>query len=171
MHLILLTRGIKEQRDRWVKFMQTQMFWWKRQPLLKDESGNFIKTGEDEEGNPTYKRGKEQTMRVQGALRPLELWSYVFPEECLPEVLAMLNLHQNKKQRPEIRNWGWFLRKMMRLLPLPKMPKEIADKHFQEITDKFIPMDAMAVYPIGIKKDYKKDLIFHNGEGWYQEGL
>lgn len=142
------------------------MFGWKRQPLIKDKDGNFIKK---EDG--TYERGEEQFTKVQGALRPLELYSYVFPEECLPEVLAMLNNHKNEANRPEVKNWSWFLRKIMKLKPVPKMPKEIADKDKWQITDKYVPMDAMAVYPIGIKSDYKKDMIFPNGEGWYQEGL
>lgn len=171
MHLLLLTRGIQQQRDLWKKFMETHMWWWKRRPLLKDKDGKFIPDGIAEDGTPKYKRGEEVTTKVQGALRPLELCSYVFPEECLPEVLAMLNAHKNEPNRPEVKTWSWFLRKMMKLLPVPKMPKEIADKEKWEITDKYVPMEAMAVYPIGIKKDYKQDMIFPNGEGWYQEGL
>jgi len=146
--------------------METHMFWWKRQPLLKDKDGKFI---QKEDG--TYERGKEVITKVQGALRPLELYSYVFPEECLPEVLAMFNMHKNETIRPEVKTWSWFLRKMMKLLPVPKMPDDIAKKERWEITDKYLPMEAFCVYPIGIKKDYKTDMIFPTGEGWYQEGL
>jgi len=33
MHFVFATRGIKHQRDIFVKFMQTQMFKWKRKNL------------------------------------------------------------------------------------------------------------------------------------------
>lgn len=57
-----MTRGVKHWRDIFVQFMQTQMWAWKRKNL---------------------KTKKWETTAVQGALRPVELWEYVFPEECL----------------------------------------------------------------------------------------
>jgi len=161
--------------------METQMFWWKRQQVLKDKDGKFIKK---EDG--TYERGPEELSQVQGSLRPLELWSYVTPENeiigkkpdgsflerpMIQTLLAMWNMHKNDKIRPEITNFSWILRKMMRLKPIPRMPDDIANKERCQITDKYTPMEAFCVYPIGIKSDYTKDMMFPNGEGWYQEGL
>ena len=94
MHFVILTRGAPEQVDVWKKFMETQMFNWKRKPLLKDDKGNFIPDGVDEKGNPKFKRGNDEFTRVQGALRPISFYEYVFPEECLGEVLAMMNIHK-----------------------------------------------------------------------------
>lgn len=180
MHLILMTRGISQQRDMWVQFMNSQMFWFKQQPLLKDAQGNFLKNADG-----TYQRGPETWTKVQGALRPYEFWEYVFPEESLPynptlpvevrtqtlpQVLAMLKNHQNAKMRKEVATPAWFMRKMLGLSPVPEMHPEVANKDFTQITDKYIPMEAMAVYPIGIKKDPIKDHIFKD-VGFYQEGL
>ena len=174
MHFILLTRGIQHQVDIWKQFMQTQMWWWKRQPLLKDEKGQYIPDGVDEDGNPKYKRGPEQMTRVQGALRPMQLWEYVLPEECLPELLATMNLHQMGKLRKEMIPIAWSLRKAMGAKPVPVFP-ELQGKTPQELTQRFIPIDAVATYPIGVRYDKKQDFIFNKGtpqeEGWYQEGL
>jgi len=167
MHLILMTRGIQQSRDVWKKFMETQMFDWKRQPLLKDDKGNFIK---NEDG--TYKRGPDQFTRVQGALRPIEFWEYVFPQESLQEVLAMQNpVHKVYDQlRPEVNRFAWLLRKMTGAHKIPDMP-ELKKKESWEITKKYVPMMGMGVYPIGIKDDITADIIFPGNERWYQEGL
>jgi len=184
MHLILMTRGIQESRDRWKKFMESQMFLWKRQPLLKDAEGKYIPDGIDENGQPKYKRGPEEVTKVQGALRPIELWEYVFPFEGVKiqdgkmvssnnfhEVLAMQNAHNCFPLRPEVNNFSWVLRKMMGAEKIPKIPDEVKNAHQQDITTKFIPMSGMAVYPIGIKRDVTQDFIFPGGEAFYQEGL
>ena len=126
MHLYFITRGIKQQRDLFVNFMQTQMLPWRRKNL---------------------KTGKEEVCMVQGALRPVELWEYVFPEECLPDVLTMLEIHKMNH------NWGLSeykrkaLRKMLGngVMPIPK---------FEPVKNKrFIEKRGVAIYPIGIKKD------------------
>ena len=180
MHLILMTRGISQQRDMWVQFMNSQMFWFKQEPLLKDDKGNFIKNPDG-----TYQRGPAQWSKTQGALRPYEFFEYVFPSESLPynpalpvevrtqtlpQVLAMLQNHKNEKIRKEVAVPAWFMRKMLNLKPVPEMHPEVANKDFTQITDHFIPMEAMAVYPIGIKEDPIKEHIFGN-VGFYQEGL
>ena len=137
MHLVLLTRGAPEQVDIWKKFMETQMFNWKRQPLLKDDKGNYIQDGENEDGSPKFKRGNEEFTRVQGALRPIQFYEYVFPEECLGEVLAMMNIHKEAslKLRPEVATPAWFVRKIMKLKPVPIIP-ELQDKETWQITNK-----------------------------------
>ena len=174
MHLILLTRGINQEVEIWKTFMQSQMFWWKRQPLVKDEKGQYIPDGTNEDGTVKYKRGAEQTTRVQGVLRPIQLWEYVIPEECLPELLAAMNLQNTGKLRPEVNKVAWMLRKGMGAKPVPQFP-EIVGKTTEQLTSRFIPHNAVATYPIGVKYDKKQDFIFNKGkpyeEGWYQEGL
>jgi len=171
MHFVILTRGAPEQVDIWKKFMETQMFNWKRQPLKKDEKGNFIKK---EDG--TYERGADEFTRVQGALRPIQIYEYVFPEECLGEVLGMMNIHKAEtlKLRPEVATPAWFLRKIMKLKPVPVI-HEIQDREPYQITNKWVPTTTVATYPIGIRSDFKKDFIFTLGDGskqgYYQEGL
>jgi len=125
-HVVFATRGIKHERNRFIMFLQSQMFWWKRKNL---------KTGQDE------------VCRVQGALRPIELWEYVVPEECLDEVLTMLNVDEKGEVHPvtaKLNRWG--LRKMLGLEPV---------KYTRVATDKFVPRDGVALYPIGIKRDVK----------------
>jgi len=167
MHLVLMTRGINQQFELWKKFMETHMFWWKRQPLLKDEKGEYLK---NEDG--TYKRGADELTKVQGALRPIQLFEYVFPKECLGEVLAMLNKHKEGelKLRPEVNTPAWVLRKLMKLKPIPVIP-EIQNKEKWQITDKYTPSETMGIYLIGIKDDPIQDYIFGKEGGWYQEGL
>ena len=176
MHFVILARGAPKEFQMWREFMNSQMFWWKRQPLLKDDKGNFIPDGKDENDNPKYIRGPEEVTRVQGVLRPIQFFEYVFPKECLPEVLAMMKIHNaaDLKLRPEVAGPAWFVRKLMKLKPVPVIP-EIQGKNPQDITTKWVPTNAVATYPIGIREDFKKDFIFKlpNGatEGWYQEGL
>jgi hypothetical protein len=143
--------------------MQTQMFNWRTKPLLKDEKGNYLKNPDG-----TFQRGEEQVTSVQGALRPIQLFEYVFPEECLPEVLAMMNLHKDYNNlRPEVAKLAWLLRKGLGAQKIPEMP-EIQNKSSLEITRKFVPTSGVAVYPLGIKTDPKKD---YPEFGTYQEGL
>lgn len=157
MHLILMTRGIQQSRDVWKKFMETQMFNWKRQRLTKKEDG-------------TFERGAWEMTRVQGALRPIELWEYVFPQESLQEVLAMMGQQKNAyHMRPEITNFAWVMRMMMKAKKLPDLG--IQDKQTHEITQKFVPMSGMAVYPIGIREDAIADIDFGKEGAWYQEHL
>lgn len=163
MHLIMMVRGIQQQVDLWKMFMQTQMFAWKRQRLLKDKDGKYIKKPDG-----TYERGPEEQTRVQGALRPIQLYEYVFPEECLKEVVPMLNMHDIKSVRPEVNNFAWILRKMMKLTKLPDFP-EMKGKQQTEITGRYIPChNGVAVYPIGIRSDGKQDFPNY---GYHQEGL
>jgi len=123
MHLYFLTRGVKHFRDVFVTMMQSQMWKWTRKNL---------------------KTGKDEVVQVQGALRPIELWEYVFPEECLDEVLTVLKA---KDTVNILGARGAALRKA-----LGKDVKKVPE--YKEIpTNKFVEATAVAVYPIGIKKD------------------
>lgn len=165
-----MTRGISHSRDMWKKFMETQMFNFRQKPLLKDAQGNFIPDGVDANGQPKYKSGEETIARVQGALRPIELWEYVFPQESLQEVLAMMEMHKTyDKLRPEVQNYAWIMRKLTGAKKIPDMP-ELKKKESWEVTQKHIPMLGMCAYPLGIKEDNVQDYIFGN-DGFHQEGL
>lgn len=166
MHLVLMTRGIQQQVDLWKTFMQTQMWNFEQTPLLKDKEGNFLK---DDKGD--YIRGEKRVTRVQGALRPIQLWEYIVPEQSMPEVLAMLNQHKYADLRPGVSHSAWMLRKMMGLKPVNQYRvKEHQTKSYHELTQKYIPHEAVATYLIGIKEDITKDFIFGK-DGFYQEGL
>ena len=129
MHLYFLTRGIKQQVELFLKFMESQMFNWKRKNL---------------------KNKKDEIMPVQGALRPVQLWEYVFPEESLPDVLAMLDIREDGTKDVLGKTKDAALRKMLgkgvEKVPSYKLPK----------TKRFIPMGGVAIYPIGIKKDVRQ---------------
>ena len=132
MHFFFLTRGVKQQRDLFVKFMETQMWKWKRKNLTT---------------------GKDEFIQVQGGLRPLELWEYIFPDECLDEVLTVLELDENGKNRWALgRTKSAILRKALgkgtegnKIKPVPKFKKAK--------TNKYVELRGVAVYPIGIKED------------------
>ena len=169
-----MVRGINQSFEIWKKFMETMMFDWKRQPLLRDEKGEYIKNPDG-----SYKQGPDQYTKVQGSLRPIQLFEYVVPQESLQEVLAMQNLHKTYDQlRPEVKPIAWTLRKLLGAKKIPDMP-DLKAKESWQVTNKFVPMDTVAggtaVYVIGMKNDITQDFIFDMGhgrtEGWHQEGL
>ena len=176
--LILVTRGVQQQRNIWKQFMSSQWFNWIRRPLLKNEKGEYIR---DEKGE--IKKGEGELTRVQGVLRPIELYEYVFPkngvkiqngklisieDKNLKEVLAMMNLQNSYDNlRPEVQPLLWLLRKGMKLKKIPNFT-DIKNKETFQITDKLVPMDGMCVYPAGIKEDVFKDWEEY---GFEQEGL
>lgn len=141
MHLYFLTRGVKQQRDLFVMFMQSQMFNWKRKNL---------------------KTNKDETIAVQGALRPIELWEYVFPEECLSEVLTMLDI---KNVVAKYGSLGKTKEKILRRM-LGKDVKPLPDWKETKI-NKYVEKRGLAIYPIGIKKDLREKASW----GYEQEML
>ncbi len=167
MHLFLMARGINQSFEIWKMFMQTQWFDWRQRPILKDEKGNFIK---DENGK--YKYGAEKIVKVQGALRPIQLFEYVFPQESLQEVLAMMDEHKSYcNMRPDINVQMWALRKMLNAKKIPEMP-DLIKKEREQVTQKSVPHTGVAIYPIGIKEDPIIDLTAaDNSWGFNQEGL
>lgn len=169
MHAYFLTRGINTpSRNHWVEFMSTRMFPWKRKNI---------------------DTGKWDVKMVKGALRPIELWEYVFPEECLTEVFAMQHKAdgtgslidvKTETLRPEIKNYALLLQKLMKLDPIPKFKDPSA---FAYQTEKggvpfpvnWVPLDGFAVYPLGLKKDIRHEFpnFIEPGapKGFYQEAL
>lgn len=147
MHLYFMTRGVKHVRDMFVTQMQSQFFKWKRKDL---------------------KTGKEVAHMVQGALRPIELWEYVFPEEHLDEVCSMLNLSKEGY-------WG----KGKASYALPFVRSALGAKKLKSYkkvpTGRIIPREHLGVECIGIKKDKVAKLVLgksKNKKGkWEEEGF
>ncbi len=158
MHLVLMTRGINRQVEEWKSVMEAARFVWKRKNLTT---------------------GKEELNLLQGSLRPIQIWEYVFPEESLNDVLGGMLIKGNI-QRPEIKTQAWLLRKMLKLEPIPEM-KENAfvtgyrpegtlngePMPFQAVHNLFVP--GVAVYPVGIKKDIKQDADWGENGKYEQE--
>ena len=157
MHLVFATRGINRMVEELKSLLQAQRFPWKRTNL---------------------KTKKEEMMLVQGALRPIQLWEYVFPEECLDDVLGAMKI-KGPIHRPEIKNFSWMLRKLLRLKPIPEMtsgarivtgyrPKgSLNGKKMPSMPVYNMWVDGVGVYPIGIKDDVKQAYDW----GYFQEGL
>ena len=72
MHAYFITRGIKQDVDEFVKWLETRSL---RLPL-KD------------------KDGKESVIPLQASLRPVQLWEFVFPENEKDAVLTTLKFHE-----------------------------------------------------------------------------
>lgn len=137
MHLYFITRGVQHRVDLFKTFMQTQMFPLKRKNL---------------------KTGKYETIGVQGGLRPVQLWEYVFPEESLPDVLTMLNMNDIKKDSAIPSAKLALLRSATKSKKIPKTKKTKRNR--------FIPTECVAIHGIGIKKDRYGEI-----EGYSQEML
>lgn len=145
MEFYFLANGIKQQMDVFETFMQSQFFNWMRKNL---------KTNQIEQA------------AVQGALRPIQLYKYVFPANSLADVLTNMRVAVNvdapipEKGIPntsptaENPNLGyldklkWLLRKALKLKPIPKI--EINKGMF--ITRPMF-VDGVTIIPLGIKDD------------------
>lgn len=134
MHATFAMFGIKHDMDFVLKFLETRTLYLP----IKD------------------KKGKEFKVPIQGQLRPIMLFDYVFPEAEKDSVLTTLGFH--KKPYPQyssMRPIVAALRTGLRCKPIPKfktdqmltMPEE-AYKH-------------VSVIPIGVR--YDKELTFPNG--------
>ena len=139
MHLYFISRGIKHERDLFVTTLQSQFWPWKRTNL---------------------KTGKEEMTLVQGSLRPVELWEYVFPEEHLPQVMAMTQMAPGMANSVDLLGAkAAFLRKSIGCKKIPKF--DIPE------VNRIINIRGMSLTPIGIKKDEFRDMEW----GYHQEAL
>jgi len=95
MHIFFFFRGVNQYVELFKSLIQGQFWQWERTDL---------------------KTGKKVKVLVQGALRPsyLGTYEYIFPEECLSEVIAVLGLQEDKTFRMNA------VRKMMGLEKIPK---------------------------------------------------
>lgn len=119
MHLFFATRGEQSHVRRFLENLQYQHFPWK----IKNQ------------------KGKVETSIVQGHLQPIQLWSYVFPEEHLDIVLR--TLHPGKHKGKE--KYLAVLRKILGAKKIPKWnPKGNVLPQYHHFVD---------VVGIGIRKD------------------
>ncbi len=166
MHLFFYIRGINHWTETW-KILAQGLFWkWRRKDLLT---------------------GKGVEHAVQGSLRPSiwGAWEYVFPEEALPDVLAVFNI---KEQTTGGTGKFWIekskLIMLRKLFFAKKIPKE-AFKEAKKIPSSIVLIESnralshlgseivpgIAIHPIGIKYD-KRGIIDGTKEGggkWEQE--
>lgn len=139
MHLYLYPRGIKDRSDLWVSMAQNLFWQWERKSLAT---------------------GKMETSLVQGSLRPT-IWGayeYIFPEECLAEVLAVFGVFSNNTHKKVI-----FMRPFFNCR---KIPNKVFDEVKKIITDIKVTgtrrglasctVRGVALEVIGIKKDERK---------------
>lgn len=136
MHLYFITRGIKHERDRWVREMQSQFFPYEMKDLVT---------------------GQTKAMMAQGALRPVEFWEYVFPEtskygelevDNMHLMMNSLNLsgrHASDPKLPFLDKYSWMIRKALHLNKIPDVIPVTITK----------PMSppGITIWPIGWRKD------------------
>lgn len=128
--------------EAWKVQAQVQFWEWKRRNL---------------------KTNKIETIIVQGSLRPsvLGTWEYVFPEECLPNVLAVFGLIEDNEGRTLEKI---VLRKMIGAKKIPKKvyeeakkinPSILIPKQKRGVSSCIIP--GVLLHVIGIKKDIRME--------------
>ncbi len=141
MHLYFFVRGVKHQFDLWVALMQNHHWRWIRTNL---------------------KTKKDEVILVQGALRPsvMGTYEYIFPEECLAEVLAILNLDWDRPNSIKLA----ALRTMLGCKKIPKKimeeakkinPSVVIDGTMRGLSHCKVP--GVAVHIIGTKADDRKE--------------
>ena len=143
-----MLRGALQNTEVFKMFMQTQMWIWKRERLKKDGS--------------SYAKPRIEICQVQGSLRECGfVYEYVMPEECLAELLTILDLNSNHKQLSGLK--AFAIRKMLGngVKPVPKTKPVITHKFVQQI--------GIHLYPIGIKYDDRKRRDFKEEGYWEQE--
>ena len=164
MHLFFFVRGIVPQCE--IFKTQLQGFFWNWKRINLDT-------------------GAEETILVQGALRPsvLGAWEYIFPEECLAEVLAILGVKGEEYNHDDRFKDKFRLAFLRKIFGVEKIPKEIYEESFK-IPQTVIVSGTMrglshciipgtAVHIIGIKRDERRDFDFTAvGQGRFnQEAL
>lgn len=160
MEFYFFANGIKQQMNLWETFMQSQFFNWFRRNL---------------------KTNQIETTAVQGALRPIQLYKYVFPADSLADVLTNMRIANNTDaiapdpKQPNTApnavnpNHPWFekylamMRKLLKLKPVPKI-----DVNANTIITRPMFVEGVTIIPLGIKEDkideneiigYKQEMI------------
>ena len=148
MHLFIFFRGVNHYITLYKSLVESQFWKWKRINL---------------------ETGKEEVSLVQGALREsfFGCYEYIFPEEALPEVLAVFGI--TKKQ-----GYGVRFNTIRKMFGLKKVPKEIweqaekinpdvlLDDYQRGLTGVRVPGCGMNL--IGIKYDKKGEIYGYNQE-------
>jgi len=127
---------------------------------------------------------KEEIILVQGALRPsvMGAWEYVFPEECLADVIAVMGLANSIGAIPTFMNKA-RLAILRKTFGAEKIPKEIFEEaakippsivlndSYRGLSTLLVP--GVCIHPIGIKREIRRDFDFSStGQGKFnQEAL
>ena len=143
MHAFFITRGFKHDVDFFIKWLETRTFY----PQLE-------------------KDGKKIRQPIVATLQPIQLWSYVFPEEFKEQVLTALRFDEENADRYiqssfKTKTALAILRKGLRAKKVPKFEKD------PSMIMPIEPMQNIAITPIGIKED----VYGINPDGWKQEML
>ena len=122
MHLYITTRGIKHCVDNFVDKMQQVFF-------------------------PYYWPGQDDIHGVQLAMRPIQLWEIVVPEQGMQTLINSLWTKQ-EYETMRFKKQLWLLRKSLGAQKMPPMLP--GNRPIKEITEN---KKYVAIYPIGIKPD------------------
>ena len=121
MHLYVLTRGILSATKQWENDLAAQYL-----PFEVLEKG----------------KKKPSPYLAQLAVRPVNLYEIVFPEECLDDVLGMVKPEMHKGV---VGKFSAFIKMFTRMLGLKKIP---------DYKPKITPTgDGVSVIGLGLKKD------------------
>lgn len=132
MHLYILTRGIKNWSDQFITELQ----------------GKYIPFKFPSKEDPK----KLTDYQVQLAVRPIQLYEIVFPEEYKDVVLNTILGEENASgatQHKQHLKWVYALRKMLGVEKIPEYKKDISIP---------ITKQNVEIIGIGIKKDYWQDV-------------
>jgi len=120
-----MTRGIKHAVERFVNDMCAQYFKY-----------------------TDIRKGKKKKWFVQLAMRPIQLWEVVFPEDALQEVMATMFTNEFKRYHGfKHKMLATGLRKMLGAKKVPKRDKKALHRP--------VFLKGVEVLPIGIKTDVK----------------
>lgn len=161
MHLYFFVRGKFEQVEQWKSHAQSAYWKWRRINL---------------------ETNKEETILVQGALRPsvLGAYEYVFPEESLAEVCAFFGITTNELygfNKIGLYTRHFCLRKIFGCKRIPKkilekakaLPPTFSTEQFERGCSSCI-IPGVPLHVIGIKKDIRRKFNFNNSS-YFQEAL
>jgi len=167
MHLIFYIRGIYNQVEMFKTLAQGQFWKWKRINL---------------------ETGKEEITLVQGSLRPslLGAYEYIFPEECLAEVLSVFGLTKDSFGTKPFFIGKVKIAALRKAFGAKKIPK-VAFEAAKDIPSSVMITNSqrglsqlfvtgVAIHPLGIKYDEFKEKDWDTQAGsdtgkYYQEML
>lgn len=159
MHVYFYARGIIPQVKIFESLAQGVFWQWTRKNI---------------------KTNQEETILVQGALRPsiLGAWEYVLPEDCLAEFLAMLGITDQWASTPPNFINGMKMIVSRKLFGAEKVPEEIFEQTKKINTSVMVngtkrglsslQVQSVSFHLIGIKKD-RFDVL--PGTDYFQEFL